>query len=165
MPTHYSFSPESPAPQRAALTTYTTTEYAMDLPASWKQVPTPGDNAVTFESDTGNVGLFITVDFYVIPVDKARSTAERLIDSRLAIHEKQTPGQVDMFDSGTQPHAQGTGLEMHYAAHVANRDVVMYVVYVMPQRVLNLTLACKASRAEALALLNNVRAHFRPRLS
>ena len=70
-----------------------------------------------------------------------------------------------MFDSGTQAHSRGAGLEMHYAAHIADTDVVMYVVYVMPHRVLNLTVACQASRAEALALLNNVRAHFRPRLA
>jgi hypothetical protein len=160
-----SFSPDSPVPQRAALSTHVTTEWEIDLPASWKQVGPPSDNAVTFESEADRVGIFITVDFYEIPADKARATAERVINSRLARHKEQSPGQVDVFDSGTQAHAQGAGLEMHYAAHIANADVVLYVVYVMPRRVLNLTLVCKASRTEALALLNNVRAHFRPKLA
>ncbi len=160
-----SFSPASPDAQRATLSTHRTTEWELDLPANWKQVGLPSDNAVAFESAEGHAGIFITVDFYEIPADKARATAERLINSRLAEHQKQAPGQVDVFDSGTQPHARGAGLEMHYAAHIANTDVVMYVVWVMPRRVLNLTLACQASRAEALTLLNNVRSHFRPKLA
>jgi hypothetical protein len=120
---------------------------------------------VNFQSDDKRAGIFITVDFYVIPQDKAHATAERLVNTRLAGHEQQARGQVDVFDRGVQRHSQVAGLEMHYAAHIANTDVVMYVVYVMPQRVLNLTLVCKAHRAEALALLDNVRAHFRPKLS
>ena len=157
------FSPT--ADPGAALTTYTTSEYAIDLPARWRQLPTPGDNAVTFQSDLDRAGIFISVDFYEIPADKAQATAQRLIDSRLAQHEKQAPGQVDVFDRGTRRHARGAGLEMHYAAHIANTDVVMTVVYVMPRRVLNLTLACTARRADALALLDAVRAHFRPGLA
>jgi len=152
----------SPAPD---LTTYTTAEYAIDLPASWKQIPSPESRAATFQTDDGRAGLFISVDFYVIPPDKARATAERLINSRLADHEKQAPGQVDMFHSGTQSHARGPGLEMYYAAHIAKEDVVMYLVYVMPSRVLNLTLVCKSDRAAAVALFKGIHAHFRPKIA
>ena len=70
-----------------------------------------------------------------------------------------------MFDSGVQPHRQGRGLEMHYAAHVAKRDVVMYFVCMLPQRVMNLTLVSKKGRNQAMALLRAVHSHFRPGLA
>ncbi len=70
-----------------------------------------------------------------------------------------------MFDSDVQPHWQGQGLEMYYAAQVAKQDVVMYFVSVMPRRVLNLTLASKKDRKEAMALLRAVHSHFRPKLA
>ena len=151
-----------PAAPRLVLNTHTTSEYAIDLPASWVLLPSDDPDAVTFGSDADRAGLFITVDFYDIPADKARGTAERLINSRLADHGKDAPGPVDVFDSGTRPHAQGTGLEMHYAAQIARGDVVMHAVYVMPRRVLNLTLVTRQDRATALALFDSVRAHFRP---
>ena len=86
-------------------------------------------------------------------------------EARLAALEQQDPGQVDMFDSGVQPHRQGLGLEMYYAAHVAKREVVMYFVYILPQRVMNLTLVSKKGRNEAMALLRAVHSHFRPKLA
>jgi len=70
-----------------------------------------------------------------------------------------------MFDSGVHPHRQGRGLEMFYAAHVAKRDVVMYIVYMLPQRVINLTLVSKRNRDQAMGLLRAVHAHFRPKLA
>jgi hypothetical protein len=148
-----------------AMNTLATTEYELDLPTNWKVLPSGDGNAVTFQSDADRAALHITVDFYEIPADKARATAERLINARLATLEGQAPGQVDMFDSDVQPHWQGQGLEMYYAAHVAERDVVMYFVYVMPRRVLNLTLVSKNDRKEAMALLRAVHSHFRPKLA
>ena len=156
------FLPTAGVPTRPALNTHSNTEYAIDLPTSWKVVPSADANAVTFQSDADGATLFVSVDFYVIPADKARATAERLINSRLATHAEQAPGRVDVFDSGTRPHAQGAGLEMHYAAHIANEDVVMHAVYVMPRRVLNLTLVSRRGRATATALFEAIRAHFRP---
>ena len=148
-----------------AMTTYANTEYALDLPTNWKVLPTNTDNSVTFQSDADRAALFVSVDFYEIPADKARATAERLIETRLAQLETQSPGQVDMFDSGVQPHWQGQGLEMYYAAHVAKQDVVMYCVYVMPRRVVNVTLVSQHDRKEAMNLLRAVHAHFRPTLA
>ena len=148
-----------------ATTTYANTEYALDLPTNWKVLPTDTDNSVTFQSEADRAALFITVDFYEIPADKARATAERLIEARLAQLETQAPGQVDMFDSGVQPHWRGQGVEMYYAAHVAKRDVVMYFVYVMPRRVVNFTLVSKQDRQQAMALLRAVHSHFRPTLA
>ena len=165
MPINTPLPPTSTDSPASDLSTYTTTEYAIDLPASWKQIPSPESRAVTFQTDDGRAGLFISVDFYVIPPDKAQATAERLVNSRLADHEKQAPGKVEVFHRGRQRHSQGQGLEMYYAAHIANEDVVMYLVYVMPRRVLNLTLVCKSDRAEAVASFKAIHAHFRPRLS
>ena len=160
-------NPFLPASSAAApaMNTHTTTEYELDLPANWKVLPSEDGNAATFQSDADDAALFITVDFYVIPADKARATAERLINTRLATLESQAPGQVEMFDSGVQPHWQGQGIAMYSASHVARRDVVMYFVYVMPRRVLNLTLVSKMDRPEAMALLRAVHSHFRPRLA
>jgi len=158
------FSPDSPAPPESPLDTYRTSAYEVDLPKHWTVVPSGRDNAVSFQSVADDAGLMIDVDFYDIPPDKARSTAERLINARLAALQQQAPGQVDMFDSGVQSHRQGRGLEMHYAAHVACRDVVMYAVTIVPQRVFNLTLVSKRSREEAMRLLREVRSHFRPTL-
>ena len=169
----FSMSPDNPflpashtsPAAAAAMNTHTTTEYELDLPAHWKVVPSGDGNAVTFQSDADRAALYVNVDFYEIPADKARATAERLINTRLATLAKQAPGQVDMFDSGVNPHWQGQGLEMYYAAHVARQDVVMYFVYVMPRRVLNLTLVSKNDRQQAMALLRAVHSHFRPKLA
>jgi hypothetical protein len=167
MPLDPLFSPDPPVPVPAQppLDMYGNAAYEIQLPKHWTVIPSGGDNTVNFHSAPDDAALMIDVDFYDIPADKARSTAERLINARLATLEQHDPGQVDMFDSGVQPHRQGRGLEMFYAAHVANRDVVMYIVYVLPQRVINLTLVSKRSRAEAMGLLRAVHAHFRPKLA
>lgn len=165
MPIDPLFSPDTPVPPQSDLNTHTTGAWQIDLPRNWKVVPSGRDNMVTFHSAEDDAALMVDVDFYDIPPDKARSTAERLINARLATLEQQDPGQVDMFDSGVQPHRQGHGLEMYYAAHVAKRDVVMYFVYILPQRVMNLTLVSKKGRNEAMALLRAVHSHFRPKLA
>ena len=165
MPIDPLFSPDTPVPPQSDLNTHTTGAGQIDLPRNWKVVPSGRDNMVTFHSAEDDAALMVDVDFYDIPPDKARSTAERLINARLATLEQQDPGQVDMFDSGVQPHRQGHGLEMYYAAHVAKRDVVMYFVYILPQRVMNLTLVSKKGRDEAMALLRAVHSHFRPKLA
>jgi hypothetical protein len=165
MPIDPLFSPDTPVPPQSDLNTHTTGAWQIDLPRNWKVVPSGRDNTVTFHSAEDDAALMVDVDFYDIPPDKARSTAERLINARLAALEQQDPGQVDMFDSGVQPHRQGQGLEMYYAAHVAKRDVVMYFVYILPQRVMNLTLVSKKGRNEAMALLRAVHSHFRPKLA
>ena len=165
MPIDPLFSPDTPVPPQSDLNTHTTGAWQIDLPRNWKVVPSGRDNMVTFHSAEDDAALMVDVDFYDIPPDKARSTAERLINARLATLEQQDPGQVDMFDSGVQPHRQGQGLEMYYAAHVAKRDVVMYFVYILPQRVMNLTLVSKKGRNEAMALLRAVHSHFRPKLA
>lgn len=165
MPIDPLFSPDTPVPPQSDLNTHTTGAWQIDLPRNWKVVPSGRDNMVTFHSAEDDAALMVDVDFYDIPPDKARSTAERLINARLAALEQQDPGQVDMFDSGVQPHRQGQGLEMYYAAHVAKRDVVMYFVYILPQRVMNLTLVSKKGRNEAMALLRAVHSHFRPKLA
>ena len=159
------FSPDAPVPPQSDLVNHANDAWQIALPKRWRVVPSDRDNTVTFQSDADDAALMINVDFYDIPPDKARSTAERLINARLATLEQQDPGQVDMFDSGVQPHRQGQGLEMYYAAHVAKRDVVMYFVYILPQRVMNLTLVSKKSRNEAMALLRAVHSHFRPKLA
>jgi hypothetical protein len=154
-----------PAPAVPALNTHTTTEYAIDLPASWRLVPSDDGNAVTFQSDADRAGLFITVDFYEIPADKAQATADRLINSRLDRHAQEAPGRVQLFDGASRTHWQGSGHEAHCAVEIANENVVMDAVYVMSRRVLNLTLVCRRDRASALALFGAVRAHFRPVLA
>ena len=163
MPIDPLFSPDTPVPPQSELNTHTTGAWQIDLPRNWKVVPSGRDNTVTFHSAENDAALMVDVDFYDIPPDKARSTAERLINARLATLEQQDPGQVDMFDSGVQPHRQTRGLEMYYAAHVARRDVVMYFVYILPQRVINLTLVSKKGRNEAMALLRAVHSHFHPK--
>jgi hypothetical protein len=163
MPLDPRFSPDAPAAAPNPLTTHKTAAWELDLPTAWRVVPSDRENTVTFQSDADDAGLMINVDFYDIPHDKARGTAERLISARLATLEKQAPGGVDMFDSGvrTLPH----GIEMHYAAHVKQRDVVMYVVCIVPRRVFNLTLVSRRDREQAMALLRAVHSHFRPYLA
>ena len=156
------FSPDAPVPPQSDLVNHANDAWQIALPKRWRVVPSDRDNTVTFQSDTDDAGLMINVDFYDISPDKMRSTAERLINSRLAALEQQAPGQVDMFDSGVQPHPLG-GLEMYYAAHVAKRDVVMYFVYLLPRRVINMTLVSKKGRVEAMGLLRAVHSHFRPK--
>ena len=163
MPIDPLFSPDGPVPPQSDLITHANDAWQIDLPRRWKVVPSGRDNTVTFESDADDAALMINVDFYDIPSDKARATAERLINARLAQLEQQAAGQVDMFDSGVQPHPRGHGLEMYYAAHIAKRDVVMYFVYILPQRVMNLTLVSKKDRNEAMGLLRAVHSHFHPK--
>lgn len=164
MPLDPLFSPDTPVQPQSPLDTYANAAYEIQLPKHWTVIPSGRDNTVKFHSAGDHAALMIDVDFYDIPADKARSTAERLINARLATLEQQDPGQVDMFESGVQPHRQGRGLEMFYAAQVAKRDIVMYVVYVLPQRVINLTLVSQRSRADAMGLLRAVHSHFLPKL-
>lgn len=163
MPIDPRFSPDPPVPPQSDLITHANDAWQIDLPRRWRVVPSDRDNTVTFQSAEDDAGLMINVDFYDIPPDKARSTAERLINARLATLEQQAPGQVDMFDSGVQAHRQSLGIEMYYAAHVARRDVVMYFVYILPQRVINMTLVSKKGRDEAMGLLRAVHSHFQPK--
>lgn len=156
------FLPTPAAAPSSALNTHTTSEYAIDLPASWRLVPSDDGNAVTFESDLERAGLYITVDFYEIPADKAEATATRLVNSRLTRHAQDAPGRVDMFDGASHAHWQGSGHEARYAVEIAGEHVVQYAVYVMSRRVLNLTLACRRDRASAVALFAAIRKHFRP---
>ena len=107
-----------------------------------------------------HAGLFVSVDFYEIPADKALATAERLLQTRLAQHNAQAPGQVELFDSGMQP--QGAGVEMHCAVQIGRDDVVLHAVYVMPRRVLNLTMATRHKRARAQSLFAEIRSRFTP---
>ena len=154
------------APRQPALNTYSNAEWAIDLPASWRVIPTDTGNSVTFQSDAERAGLFISVDFYEIPADKAQATADRLVNDRLSQHAADAPGRVDMFDSASEKHWQGTGHEARYAVQVGGRDIVQYAVQVMSRRVLNLTLACsRRDRESAAALFAAIRAHFRPALA
>ena len=159
------FLPTQPAAPQPALNTHSNAEWAIDLPTSWRVMPTDTGNSVTFQSDADRAGLFISVDFYEIPADKAQATAERLINARLARHAQESPGRVDMFDGASRAHWQGSGHEAHCAVEIANMHVVMDAVIVMSRRVLNLTLVCQRDRATALALFGAVRAHFRPALA
>jgi hypothetical protein len=163
MPIDPLFSPDTPGQPVPDLITRSTSAWEIDLPPRWKTAASGRDNTVNFRSAEDDAALMIDVDFYDIPHDKARATAERLINARLAALEQQDPGQVDMFDSGVQPHGRGLGLEMYYAAHVAKRDVVMYFVYIVPQRVFNLTLVSRRDRGEAMRLLRAIHSHFRPK--
>ena len=128
-------------------------------------IPTETGNSVTFQSDADRAGLFVSVDFYEIPSDKAQATADRLINARLARHAQESPGRVDMFDGASRPHWQGSGHEAHCAVAITQGPVVMDAVVVLSRRVLNLTLVCQRDRAAALALFGAVRAHFRPTLA
>ncbi len=159
------FPPNQATAPLPTLNTYANDEWAIDLPPGWRVMPTDTDNSVTFQSDADRAGLFVSVDFYEIPADKAQATAERLINSRLARHAQESPGRVDMFDGASRVHWQGSGHEAHCAVEIANMHVVMDAVVVLSRRVLNLTLVCRRDRAAALALFGAVRAHFRPKLA
>ncbi len=160
------FPPPSSAEFQPALNTYSNAEWAIDLPASWRVIPTDTGNSVTFQSDAEGAGLFISVDFYEIPADKAQATADRLVNERLSRHAADAPGRIDMFDGASQKHWQGSGHEARYAVQVDGRDIVQYAVYVMSRRVLNLTLACgRRDRGSVAALFAAIRTHFRPALA
>ena len=159
------FLPNQAAAPQPALNTYSNAEWAIDLPTTWRVIPTETDNSVTFQSDADRAGLFVSVDFYEIPADKAQATADRLINARLARHAQESPGRVDMFDGASRAHWQGSGHEAHCAVAITQGPVVMDAVVVLSRRVLNLTLVCQRDRAAALALFGAVRAHFRPTLA
>ncbi len=160
------FLPTPAAPQQVALNTFANAEWAIDLPTTWRVIPTDTGNSVTFESDAERAGLFISLDFYEIPADKAQATADRLVNARLTRHAAEAPGRIDMFDGASRPHWQGSGHEAHYAVQIDGQDIVQYAVTVLSRRVLNLTLVCRhRDRASAAALFAAIRTHFRPALA
>ncbi|MDM4767188.1 hypothetical protein [Pelomonas sp. SE-A7] len=158
----YSFSLTPPAPAEQ-MHEYSYSEFLLDLPSHWKQVPNATDNTLNFSSETHSAALIISADFYEIPDSKAQSIAEKCLDSRLEALEELSPGQVEVLHRTIKPHSGGSGLELSFAAE-AHGHVHIYLGYVTSRKILNVTLIAPPSKQSAAALFNKTVANFRPKL-
>jgi hypothetical protein len=162
---NYSFSlTPPPAPRPMARHEYDTSEFMLDLESRWRQIPTPDDNTLNFQSDSDGAALIISADFFDIPSDQAQAIAEKCLDSRIAAIGSASEGPVQLLHQAVKPHAGGAGLEMSFAAHAEGEAVHLYLGYVTSRKILNFSMVCPPGKQEAVALFNATVPGFRPRL-
>jgi hypothetical protein len=164
----YSFSltpPPAPTPAPAQHQ-YAYSEFVLDLPTRWRQVPTQEDNTLNFECAEDGAALVISAEFYDIPADKAQALAEQCLSTRTKALHAAGSGPVHVLQQGTQPHTSGTGLELSLAAEVGGdaAHVHLYLGYVTSRKVLHFSMVCRPGRQAAVALFNATVPGFRPRL-
>lgn len=157
----YSFSLTPPALARQE---YDSSEFQLDLAATWRQIPTQEENALNFQSDAHGAAVVISADFYDIPDDQALALAEQCISSRIDAHRLSGQAPLTVLQQGVKPHSSGAGLEMSYAAEAEGGHVYLYLGYVTSRKILNFSMICPAGRHEAVALFNATVPGFRPRL-
>jgi hypothetical protein len=156
----YSFSLTPPPAKQS----HAYSEFLLDLPASWRQLTTPDDDTLTFQSDEDGAAIIIAADFHDIPDDEAQALAEQCISSRLGALEDASAGPVQVFQRAIKPHASGRGLEISFAAHAEGEHVHLYLGYVSARKILHFSMVCPPGKHEAVALFNAVVPGFRPRL-
>jgi hypothetical protein len=164
----YSFSltpPPAPTPVPAQHQ-YAYSEFVLDLPTRWRQVPTREDNTLNFECDEDGAALVISAEFYDIPDDKAQALAEQCLSTRIKALHAAGSGPVHVLQQSTQPHTSGTGLELSLAAEVGGdaAHVHLYLGYVTSRKVLHFSMVCRPGPQAAVALFNATVPGFRPRL-
>jgi hypothetical protein len=164
MKVNYSFSFTQPAPPKPKLAEFSYSEFLLDLPSHWKQIPTPQDNSFQFSSDKDEASITVSADFYAIPDEKAALLADQCLSSRHNALEAQFPGQVEVLRRTVHPHSGGIGLELLYAADIPGRHTYFYLGYVTNRKILNFTLVCKPGREAAATLFNAILQNFRPKL-
>ena len=157
----YSFSLTPPAPPEQ-LHQYAYTEFLIDLPAHWKQVPSSTHNTITFESDTHAAAIIISVDSYEIPAAKAQAVAQQCLASRLEALEQANPGRVNVLRQSVSPHSGGVGLELAFVAQTPERAYI-YLGHVTSRKVLNFSLIGKLDMQAAAALFDKTIANYRPK--
>jgi hypothetical protein len=165
---NYTFSVNPPNPPKevrlARVVQHTYNEFMLDLPDHWKSYPGPDSNTLNFHSEKEGAAIILSVQFFEIPAEKAAEFADVNVNSRIAAHEQQSPGRVEVLRRSVKPHSGGVGLEMSYAAEVSDENVFLYVGYVTRRKVLNLLMVCNPGREEAARLFNTAMNCFRPKL-
>jgi hypothetical protein len=163
----YSFAlppPAAPAPAPEARHEYPYSEFLLELPARWRQVPVQEDDTLQFVSDADGAALIISADFFDIPADKAHDIAEQVLHSRIQALQTASEGQVRLLHRDIRPHPSGGGLELSFAAAAEGEHVHLHLGYVTSRKVLNFSMVCQPGASEAIALFNACVPGFRPRL-
>jgi len=160
----YSFSLTPPAPPAPTepLHKYSYSEFLIDLPAHWKQMPSAVDNTITFQSDTHGAAIIISADFYEIPQAKAQAVAERCLGSRLEALERTTPGRVNVLRRSIKPHSGGVGLELALVAETPEQ-VHIYLGHVTSRKILNFALVGRPGTQAAAELFDEAITKYRPK--
>lgn len=160
----YSFSLTPPAPPAPAeqLHEYSYSEFLIDLPAHWKQIPSAVDNTITFRSDAHGAAIIISADFYEIPEAKAQAVAEQCLGSRLEALEQATPGRVGVLRRSIKPHSGGVGLELALVAETPEQ-VHIYLGHVTSRKILNFALTGRPGTQAAAELFNKAITNYRPK--
>ena len=155
-----------PVPTRPARHPNAFSEFVLDLPNQWRQVPPQENDTLNFQSDGDSAAIIISADFLDIPDDMAQAFAEKCISSRIEALEAASGGPVRVLQRAIKPHASGAALEMSFAAEVegAGGHVHLFLGYVTARKILNFSMVCKPGKHEAVALFNATVPGFRPRL-
>ena len=161
----YSFSLTPPVPAPAvAKHAYAYTEFHLELPSTWRQMPTDEENALNFVSDADSAAIVVSADYYDIAADQAQGVAEVALESRIDAVRQSGDGPVSVLHRAIKPHSSGGGLELSLAAEAEGGHVHLYLGYVTSRKVLNFTMICPPGKDKAVALFNATVPGFRPRL-
>ncbi|MDN4057362.1 hypothetical protein QPK31_03880 [Massilia sp. YIM B02769] len=151
--------PVAPRPAEQSFE-YAYNEFYLQLPADWRQIPTPQENTFHYYSEALKAAIIVSIDFYSIPDEKLAMVGERCLGSRQEAIEQLAPGQVALLHRSIKPHSGGSGLELHMGAEVPGKNIHLYLGYVTSRKIFNLTIVCEPDRPAAEALFNAVLANL-----
>lgn len=160
----YSFSvPQQPAKPQAdeALVEHAYSEFLLNLPAHWRQIPTPTENSFNYYSEVDKASITISADFYGIPDAKAQACAEQCLDSRFQALEKISSTGVVVFNRTIKPYSRGGALEMLFEAELPGNQAYLYLGYVSSRKIFNFALVCEPGRQTAGALFDKIVSNIR----
>jgi hypothetical protein len=133
------------------LVEYTFSDFTLDLPRHWRRCALTEDNALHWHSPIDNASVSVSIDAHDLPREEAMQLADERLDARHHALEALAPGQVEVLQRSATPYPGGGGLELMYAAQLADQTRV-YLGYITPKKIFNFELTCGPDMLEAAEL-------------
>ena len=142
-------------------------EFRLTLPDDWQQWESPElePDTLAFYSGAGDIGITMSMEFYLVPDEKMLELAQAVLDNRAAAHADQFGDRIEYLQDSVHPHSSGAGFEMFYRAQVLPEKSVFYLGYVTSRKILNFFIeTSECDREKADAVFAAVLGAFEPRL-
>jgi hypothetical protein len=146
---------QTPAKPAEKIVEYSYNEFLLDLPDHWRPVAAPENNTLCWASEAANAAITVSIDFYVVPDEKAMGVAQFCVQQRHQALEKSAPGRVTVLQESVKPYSGGGALELVYAAQIPG-STYMYLGYVSARKIFNFTLTSGADKSVTAALFNRI---------
>lgn len=134
---------------------YSFSEFLLDLPDHWREVPTSENNTLSWASDVAGASITVSADFYEVPDEKAAEVAQLCLSGRHSAMESWAPGEVAVLHESVKPYSGGGGLELTYAAKIPG-NTYLYLGYVSARKIFNFALTCGPDSSAAEQLYNDL---------